>query len=574
MITNKLYRAILLSLIAALPFLACQLVKAQSLSKSQSSSGYPGAPDIHPGLTQALQGGQNRTPLEKNLSLIGFLDLQQNPGTTSDVWAHGNFAYVGGFGGGTTVKVVDISDPTDPRLVTELTTPDGSSPQDVKVARINTKFFRGDLLAVANDFGNAPPPFGGIQLWDVTDPLNPVQLSAPRIAPIHNLFLFQKGNRAFVLLVSGFLEVASNPPSIFAPFFAQHMGDFVIVEVTDPANPQVIADWGAGKDGGFPFGFPFPIPPIGFPANCLDPLVCRGASASVFCHDVWVNTQGTVAYLSYWDLGLILLDISDPTNPTFIGRGIEPPTFGSDEGNLHVAVPAQGGNLVVVGDEDFAPGPWGFLRVFDSSDPSSPEQIGAFATPGALGSGPATATMHNIIVRGSRAYLSWYFEGISIVDISQPSRPREIASFIPNPAETSPGLFWGIYEHKDLILATDIIGGLFILKQEASGLLGKTGVLETAKPSEFALMSNYPNPFNPATEIRFQVPEASHVVVRIINTLGQEIRILADGQYETGYHNVRWDGKDNNGNVVSSGIYLYQLQAGSFSQIRKMTLLR
>ena len=93
-------------------------------------------------------------------------------------------------------------------------------------------------------------------------------------------------------------------------------------------------------------------------------------------------------------------------------------------------------------------------------------------------------------------------------------------------------------------------------------------------PENFALLQNYPNPFNPDTEIRFQLPEDSHVVVRIINTLGQEIRILADREYAAGYHTIRWDSKDNKGNAVSSGIYLYQLQAGSFSQIRKMTLLR
>ncbi len=120
-----------------------QGVKAQSASQSQSS-GWPGAPDIHPGLTQAIQGAQQgqggvlRAPVEKNLSLVGFLNL----GISSDVWAHGNFAYVGGFGAGETVKVVDISDPTNPVLVNQLPTIVGS-PQDVKVANINTKFFHG-----------------------------------------------------------------------------------------------------------------------------------------------------------------------------------------------------------------------------------------------------------------------------------------------------------------------------------------------------------------------------------------------------------------------------------------------
>ncbi|MGH7455157.1 MAG: FlgD immunoglobulin-like domain containing protein, partial [bacterium] len=102
-----------------------------------------------------------------------------------------------------------------------------------------------------------------------------------------------------------------------------------------------------------------------------------------------------------------------------------------------------------------------------------------------------------------------------------------------------------------------------------------------AAPSTYALFQNYPNPFNPSTEIRFQLPEASHVTVRIFNALGQEIRRLEDRQYEAGVHSVRWDGKDNAGNAVSSGVYLYQLQAvdilkgaGKFSQVKKMNLLR
>ncbi len=106
--------------------------------------------------------------------------------------------------------------------------------------------------------------------------------------------------------------------------------------------------------------------------------------------------------------------------------------------------------------------------------------------------------------------------------------------------------------------------------------LSKAGISTepTAVPEKFGLSQNYPNPFNPETEIHFQLPEASQVLVRIFNTLGQEIRTLTDREYEAGFHSLRWDSKDNKGNAVSSGIYLYQLQAGSFSQIRKMTLLR
>lgn len=430
-----------------------------------ASSGYPGAPDIHPALTRNVEAAllvqgraqeassQENRKKQKNLELLAFVDL----GFVSDVWAHKDFAYVGGIGP-FPVRIVDISDPTNPQLVAELEAaePD-SSPQDVKVAKINTEHFSGDLLVVGNG-GGAPPTFGGIQLFDVSDPANPVLLSEPRIGPVHNTFLYTKGNRAFVLLAIPFAEVFSGPN----PFNSQ-FGDFVIVEVTDPRNPVIVGDWGAGKNGGFPFGFP------GFPGECAP---CRGDDfAGVFNHDVWANKQGTIAYLSYWDLGLILLDISDPTNPTLLGRGIEPPTFGSDEGNLHNAVPARDGNLVLVADEDFTALPFGFLRIFDTSDRNNPVQIGAFATDKSLtndGIVPSLPfslvfSIHNIVVRGSKAYISWYDEGIRVVDFSNPSNPREIASFIA-PGAPDVGFFWGVYVHRDLILGSDLFSGLYILK--------------------------------------------------------------------------------------------------------------
>jgi hypothetical protein len=97
---------------------------------------------------------------------------------------------------------------------------------------------------------------------------------------------------------------------------------------------------------------------------------------------------------------------------------------------------------------------------------------------------------------------------------------------------------------------------------------------ELPPPESYALLPNYPNPFNPETEIRFQLPQAGFVVIKIFNILGEEIRTLADAQYDAGYHRVRWDGKDKNGKSVASGVYLYQLRAGRFSQVKKMGLIR
>jgi hypothetical protein len=92
------------------------------------------------------------------------------------------------------------------------------------------------------------------------------------------------------------------------------------------------------------------------------------------------------------------------------------------------------------------------------------------------------------------------------------------------------------------------------------------------QPQKFALLGNYPNPFNPATEIEFQIPEASHVTLAVYNITGQKICTLLDGEMTAGVHQVRWEGTDEFGSKVTSGIYIYQLIAGEFKQAGKMTL--
>ena len=88
-------------------------------------------------------------------------------------------------------------------------------------------------------------------------------------------------------------------------------------------------------------------------------------------------------------------------------------------------------------------------------------------------------------------------------------------------------------------------------------------------PKEYLLSQNYPNPFNPSTTIRYTLPNRSHVILTIYNTLGQQICILVDGDINAGFHEVHFDG-----NNLASGIYFYRLQAGSFNQTKKLLLLK
>jgi len=94
-------------------------------------------------------------------------------------------------------------------------------------------------------------------------------------------------------------------------------------------------------------------------------------------------------------------------------------------------------------------------------------------------------------------------------------------------------------------------------------------------PANFELDQNYPNPFNPSTTIRYALPQASQVTIKVFNLLGEEIVALASNEYrEAGYHATVWDGRNKNGSLVASGLYIYHLQAGKFSLSKKMAFLK
>ncbi len=93
-------------------------------------------------------------------------------------------------------------------------------------------------------------------------------------------------------------------------------------------------------------------------------------------------------------------------------------------------------------------------------------------------------------------------------------------------------------------------------------------------PGEYSLSQNYPNPFNPTTSISFNLPVAGHVELAVYNLLGQKVATVVDGTLAAGQHEVIWNGSDQNGVAVSSGVYFYRLKSATFNQTRKMTLMK
>jgi subtilisin family serine protease len=137
------------------------------------------------------------------------------------------------------------------------------------------------------------------------------------------------------------------------------------------------------------------------------------------------------------------------------------------------------------------------------------------------------------------------------------------------------GLVEGTYIASVRIFSNDPTQGVLeqpVVRLEVTDILGIER--ELVLPTEYALRPNFPNPFNPSTVIRFQLPVDAAVSLKVYNLLGQEVRTLVSGAQTAGFKKVVWDGRNNGGQSVSSGIYVYRLQAPGFVKSRKMMLLK
>jgi len=331
-------------------------------------------------------------------------------------------------------------------------------------------------------------------LWDVTDPANPAHLgffdSGDASGGVHEVSLVGRTvggqPRAFALTAKPFAEVTSTA------FAEVPLGDFQLVDVTDPTAPFLADDWGAGKDGGLAFGSPF----IGLPApfDCTPPpgvaQLCRGHSAAVFGHSASPSADGRTAYVAYWDAGAVVLDMADPTDVHLAGRTVYP---ADTEGDTHSSVPHPTRALLATTDEDFSPSElvaagepkepgdtWGFTRLWDVSDPAHPAHVSDIATPHALTNrSDAFYSVHNPVLLGDRLFVSWYSDGLQVFDIANPVAPRRVAFFLPQPTRDPTGVFtsfgakdkpypfvWGVSVVGDLAYLSDINFGLYVVAVE------------------------------------------------------------------------------------------------------------
>jgi hypothetical protein len=191
------------------------------------------------------------------------------------------------------------------------------------------------------------------------------------------------------------------------------------------------------------------------------------------------NDAGTRAYLSYWDLGTVILDVSRPEQPRYLGRT----RFESGElGNAHSSALGRGGTLLVETHETNG----GTPTLWDVSNPASPRRLGEVKlTAQLLRQGrrgqevervsglDLSDSVHDPDLAGRYAYFSWYRQGVVLADVSDPNRPRVVARFLPTPARDRGGILcpgrscravWGVAVTPEYVLASDMLSGLWVLR--------------------------------------------------------------------------------------------------------------
>lgn len=471
--------------------LALAVVSIASVNLAASSDD-----ELLPAEQQWLKNSQ--TPLSGNpkagsawnMVAVGQTSLNDR-GFNGDVWFHEGFAYVGRWGffdsshpqfcpddGG--VAVIDATDPAHPVQVADLTNP-GASVEDVVVYTAKYGPLAGRHIAVIGlqycaAFRTSPAAAGhrGLDLWDVTTPSAPVKLATFDTGcctrGVHELEYAHRNNLRKTYIYAS-VPFAERPEAGSPSGRRDHLGrgEAWIIDTTDPRAPALVSTFGIKKDLG------------------LDPLAGQGCFVTSFGHGMDPSEDAKTLFVSYWDAGFIALDISNPAQPRFLGKT----TYAANEdGDAHSTSYDDARKLLFAADEDFCktgpgivPG-WGYLRVFDASKPNEMKQIGVFKTQNSLGMadpGAGDFTIHNPVVVGNTVYISWYTDGVRVVDTSNPAAPKEVAFFVPpagkNPVRpsqrntlTNTTQVWGVVVDPvtGLVYASDMNTGLWILKRTSS----------------------------------------------------------------------------------------------------------
>ncbi len=311
----------------------------------------------HPGQHGSDDGHLLGTGDWGKIELVGQVEVTQTDDLVADVAAFGNYAYLANWGepdcagpekGGVNTPdagafVIDISDPANPQEVSFIPMPQDTRPgEGMQVTHIETAMFSGDVL-VMNAEACGKNYKGGFMLYDVTDPLNPVKLKEG--------FGDRTGSDAHQTHSAFVWQPTPGGPAYLVTQDEEDLEDVDIYDITNPRRPRLISELDLNEFG------------VAQPALNL-------ADSSL--HDMTVKCMTTGAYAgkcimiaSYWDGGYVLLDVTNPANPVFLGdtefANIDPELFEqtgialTPEGNAHQAEFTADNRFFIGTDEDFSP---------------------------------------------------------------------------------------------------------------------------------------------------------------------------------------------------------------------------
>ncbi|MCH7819996.1 MAG: choice-of-anchor B family protein [Candidatus Marinimicrobia bacterium] len=270
-------------------------------------------------------------------------------------------------------------------------------------------------------------------------------------------------------------------------------------------------------------------------------------------HDLYARND-TVYLAEPGNQSFSIWDLSDKTDPKLLVRHEIP-----DAGVVHTIWPTNNSQYVVTTEETSGK----TVKIWDVADYDDITLVGEW-----LGS---SGLAHNSQVKDDLLFISHYQSGLYVLDISDPSNPTEIAHYDTYPPGESPVFNgnWGVYQYTQngMVFASDLEGRLTILNFDRSAI----GInLDDKMPlRRLSLLGNYPNPFNPSTNIEFYLSEAGSISLNIYNINGEFIETLAEGFHSAGEHRYKWSGDE-----YATGVYVYALKTSEGLKSGKMLLIK
>jgi len=179
---------------------------------------------------------------------------------------------------------------------------------------------------------------------------------------------------------------------------------------------------------------------------------------------------------------------------------------------------------------------------------------------------------------GTEQYITWVSNGIDMVKLEFSSDNGDTWETVADSISAAPGSYSFLTPDSPsdecLIRISEVDGELIDISNGVFSIQKTTSVDEDAVPFEYSLEQNYPNPFNPETQIRFTLKERTNVLVEVYDILGRRVATIVDEMRSGGVHTVTWNGINQRGQTVGSGVYLYRIEAGNFVKTKRMMFIK